>query len=228
MRPDLDGEAGRDRGKEGLVASHSFKSCWREAREEEAEHGGGSDGARRGRRKQSRGAVRPCGGGGIRARGGRGSARAEEDAVRRRGQRAGKGCGPATAQHPWLPSVTIPPSIPDLGFGLCGEGPARGRGEMGEGGGEEKVGGEEEEGLEMEAHLLGPPARTPASSVVARSRQQVGGGNARRYPFARRFREISHLESSETFLLGSHAGRVCSELGLGFHMQISSTTKQKN
>ncbi|KAE8775244.1 V-type proton ATPase catalytic subunit A [Hordeum vulgare] len=43
---------------------------------------------------------------------------------------------------------------------------------MGEGGGEEKVGGEEEEGLEMEAHLLGPPARTPASSVVARSRQQ--------------------------------------------------------
>ncbi|KAE8806056.1 40S ribosomal protein S5-1 [Hordeum vulgare] len=39
---------------------------------------------------------------------------------------------------------------------------------MGEGGGEEKVGGEEEEGLEMEAHLLGPPARTPASSVVAR------------------------------------------------------------
>lgn len=27
---------------------------------------------------------------------------------------------------------------------------------------------------------------------------------------------------------GSHAGRVCSELGLGFQMQIPSTTKQKN
>ena len=53
---------------------------------------------------------------------------------------------------------------------------------MGEGGGEEKVGGEEEEGLEMEADLLGPPA-TPASCVVAGvgclSMQQVRGRKTR-------------------------------------------------
>ena len=86
------------------------------------------------------------------------------------------------------------------------------------------MGGEEEE--ELEAHLLGPPARSPRPGPWS---HEAGGrgGQENKYPFGR-FREISYLETSESFPDRFARARVRSELGLLFQMQIPSTTKQKN